>query len=308
MVFNFLALPKEIRLEIYTQLLFLHPVSYKEWGAPGSQAPKPSTCLFEPMPDEHGNIPAGVKLLSPYRPHGYIPTALLQANRQVYEECRMVPFRENEFVFVRYFRSGVDLALEFVNKVAKSELEEVRYLRMYVFQEGRIMDIGVVNRYSDDRTIEREWEELCERFGVGVRGLRLKMFPYPFVKSGVMRRMRDWWGDVLEGYAPESDFESRYERTVFEHEVEEWRWRWVDRGLRKMGGLRQVEVEVKDREGDFREDGVVEWIRRFDRRLNEGREEGHKVRVICVKESEESPEKKDWEEWVRGQLRRQVPD
>ncbi|KAK4647736.1 uncharacterized protein QC761_0004000 [Podospora bellae-mahoneyi] len=139
MTFHLLSLPQEIRLAIYLQLLFVNPLTYHsdEWAYPEKLASKtPSPCMYEPVtPDENGSDDRGwcsrrhggggrrrrdklPLLLSPYRPHGYIPTAFLQTCRQVYTECRMMPFRENEFVFARCHSSGVGPGLELTGKLS----------------------------------------------------------------------------------------------------------------------------------------------------------------------------------------------
>ncbi len=43
------------------------------------------------------------RLLPQSRPIGFVPGSLLQTCRQVYEEARLVPFHENEFLFVSWF-------------------------------------------------------------------------------------------------------------------------------------------------------------------------------------------------------------
>ncbi|KAK4181298.1 hypothetical protein QBC36DRAFT_306484 [Triangularia setosa] len=287
MTFNFLALPQEIWLEIYTQLLLLHPIRYMADMAPGKPAPRP--------------------------PHGYIPKALLQANRQVHEEGRLVPFHENEFVFVRYYKSGGGPALEFADAMLKLlfsrtipgcrdgalfQLLPMRYVRMDVFQDHIITGDGRVKpdlteyvqmEYRQMGHREMGWERLCSLLPA-VRGLCLNMVAHPSLYSRPM------------GYSLDPDPESDAEETIvlarYERDLEEWRWKWVDCGLRKMEGLGDLGVEVKNTR-KFRKNGVTEWVKRLDKRLNQGRGDAQRVRVVCVKRVDESQEKEDESDRMR---------
>ncbi|KAK0748021.1 hypothetical protein B0T21DRAFT_355655 [Apiosordaria backusii] len=134
---------------------------------------------------------------------------------------------------------------------------------------------------------EKGWEYLCDLLSVGLRGLRLKILAHSTLYWKPVERSatQDWWGDVTEGYTVDRDFESDGERERYKLSLEEFRWSWVDRGLKKMEGLRNLEVEVAVKNTNkFKKNGVLEWVKRLDMRLNKGREDAQKVKVVCVKE------------------------
>ncbi|KAK0748022.1 hypothetical protein B0T21DRAFT_15060 [Apiosordaria backusii] len=287
MPFKFLALPTELRLEIYAQLLLIHPIPSRD---------DPGVCIYEPMPDddENGETKPDVKLLSPYRPHGYIPSAFQRACRQIYEECRVIPFQRNEFFWTarRHYdylfwylnlagarARGPEFALAWANSmvggdrpVEKSwQLRNLRYVRMdvthfflmtYYKAEQRCCELG----------------QLVDRWSVGVRSLRLRVVVVnTWIADGL------WWGDVVEGY--EKDRDLAKEEVV--ERVERMRGSWVRDGLGKMKELRHLEVEVDGCASKFKRNGKVEWVRRLGEELNRGRKKEEKVNVVCVKRTEE---------------------
>ena len=148
--FPFLLLPAEIRLQIYHALLLQCPMRQPQL-CPWYPSPRSySTYLVEtvipgtvtarrddddddgssivsrvvaPPSDAVSNQRGGrgrqhraptTTLLSPHRPLGYIPQALLCSCRRVYAEARTLPFEANEFVFVGWFSSGLAAARAFV--------------------------------------------------------------------------------------------------------------------------------------------------------------------------------------------------
>lgn len=101
-----LTLPLELRLQIYTHLLALHPLPTSPLPA---DYPSPSSRSYFLAPIIH------LPLLSPGTttttcPLCHLPTALLLTSRQLYLESRLLPFQTNEFSFVTWFSSGLSAA------------------------------------------------------------------------------------------------------------------------------------------------------------------------------------------------------
>ncbi|KAK0657236.1 hypothetical protein B0T16DRAFT_55748 [Cercophora newfieldiana] len=284
---NLLDLPLEIRLQIYSWVHLSHPMQQPEL-CPWYPTPKHSayflasimTPVFWRDDDDDENKTATYltnetirspnqsslepsqqrqqqELLSPYRLQSYIPTSLLSSCRQVYFESRAIPFYDNEFVFVTWFSSGLSAARAFVKGLRPWQRNAMRHARI----EMQIRDLGDGARLA-------VWEELCGYWREGMRGLRVKVDvedrDVVWDWEGKGEEKGPWWM-LSRGWASRT-----------------WTgkpWRWVDVGLRRLSGLRVVEVEIVGREMEDWE--RVQWCAALKRRVNEASEQ--EVKVVCVR-------------------------
>lgn len=258
---SFLDLPLEIRLQIYAWVHLLHPFKYREL-APGYPSPaikpyhtthllpSPANCtstVEETTTTPPKSIHPSPPLLSPDRPFAYLPTSLLLTNRQIYHEARETPYLSNEFVFPSFFSSGLSAAGVLVRGATAWQRDALRYVRL----EMKLGDLR-----CDKKTV-MSWGALCEGL-VGVRGLRLRVFPDEVLVLGLVRA----WEAGKE-------------------EVEEGLVRELGGGLRVMRALRQVEVEV-DGVGEEESEFVVDLCRGLQMFLDKrGRARG--VKVVAVR-------------------------
>ncbi|KAF9772142.1 hypothetical protein IL306_010160 [Fusarium sp. DS 682] len=195
-----------------------------------------------------------LELLSPYRPLSGLPTSLLRTNLQIYSEARLLPFTQNEFVFVNWFASGLWAARAFTRALAPWQRASLRYVRLEVL--ARDVVVGGAGR--------EEWRALCTEWASGVRGLRMKMV------LGAST-------SVVTGPAFAGGVERRAEAAR----------RWVGEGLALMERLEKVEMEVVARE--MSDVDKLEWCKTLQNELREaGRE---KTVVVCT---EKVQEKMEW--------------
>lgn len=66
-----------------------------------------TTYLLQPIVLSPTTPPTSSRLLSPYRPLSYIPSALLLTCRQIHTEVCLLSFHDKEFVFISWFASSV---------------------------------------------------------------------------------------------------------------------------------------------------------------------------------------------------------
>lgn len=277
----FLDLPFEIRLQIYGWVHAMHPIQHAQL-APWYPTPTYSAYYLKPVEAEKGSRREGKSnrhkdherqetltttnagasateddeepLLSPHRPLCGLPSALLRTSRQVYRECRTIPFQTNEFVFVNWFSSGLWAARAFTRGLGAWQRGDMRFTRLEML--GRDFTGPAL----------REWVELCACWAGGMRGLRLKILI---------------GGGIFEPTATFAALNNNAEAQA----IDIWRFpeqspEWIEEGLRKMGRLRRLEVELSVLDWD---DGQkIEWCASLERILNEGREKARCVRVRCV--------------------------
>jgi hypothetical protein len=260
---TFLTLPPEIRLHIYHWLHLMCPVRHAQL-APWYPTPVHCQYILQPIDSkekyesvaskDHSEPDQG--LLSPYRPLSGLPTSLLRTNRQIYREARLVPFEQNEFVFVNWFASGLWAARAFTRALAPWQRATLRYVRLEVL--ARDVVVGGAGR--------EEWRALCREWAPGVRGLRMKMV------LGAST-------SVVTGPAYGGGVERRAEAAR----------QWVGEGLGFMKRLERVEMEVVAREmGDAEK---LTWCETLQRELREGEGRLKKVVVVCT---EKVQEKMEW--------------
>ncbi|KAK2733258.1 hypothetical protein CKAH01_08392 [Colletotrichum kahawae] len=274
-----LNLPYEIRLQIYGWVHAMHPIQHAQL-APWYPTPTYSSYFLKLVRPDAAEDP-GVKrpvandddsdpqkresrraaaddddekaMLSPYRPLCGLPSALLRACRQIYEETRTLPFRSNEFVFVNWFSSGLWAARAFTRGLQGWQRDEMRYTRLEML--GRDFTGPAL----------KEWVELCGCWAGGLRGLRLKILI---------------GGGIFEPTASFASLNNNAEAQAMDiSKFPEPRPEWIEEGLRRMGKLRELEVELCVLDWD---DGQkIAWCESLETILNEGRE-GGAVRVRCV--------------------------
>lgn len=258
---TFLSLPLEIRLHIYHWLHLMCPVRHAQL-APWYPTPVHCQYILQTVDtdtsskedkanrDEQNDL----GLLSPYRPLSGLPTSLLRTNRQIYSEARLLPFTQNEFVFVNWFASGLWAARAFTRALAPWQRGSLRYVRLEVL--ARDVVVGGAGR--------EEWRALCTEWASGVRGLRMKMV------LGAST-------SVVTGPAFGGGVGRRAEAAR----------RWVGEGLALMERLERVEMEVVARE--MSDLDKLEWCETLQAEL---REAGlGRIVVVCT---EKVQEKMEW--------------
>ncbi|GAB1310199.1 hypothetical protein MFIFM68171_00409 [Madurella fahalii] len=260
---HLLTLPLEIRLLIYTHLLALHPMIPRDLspGYPVPRSHRQGTTYFLLRSGLHS------------RPTGYVPSSLLRACRQIYSEARLVPFRENEFVFVSWFFSGLSAARAFVKGLAGWQREGMRFARL----EMKVRDL-----VCDAEGRLDMWEELCGFWREGLQGLRVKIEVEDLVALGARVKREVWEHPRLWVPKPEAEGEGEGEGEG-KREGEGLPWRWVDCGLRRLRALKIVEVELAGLGMEkLGEEGKAKWCRQLSERLNEGRREWERIVVLCA--------------------------
>ncbi|RSM01979.1 hypothetical protein CDV31_011123 [Fusarium ambrosium] len=254
---TFLSLPLEIRLHIYHWLHLMSPVRHAQLAP---WYPTPVHCQYILRPLDHEAVPEGGDgieaqgLLSPYRPLSGLPTSLLRANSQIYNEARLIPFSQNEFVFVNWFASGLWAARAFTRALAPWQRGALRYVRLEVL--ARDVVVGGAGR--------EEWRALCGEWASGVRGLRMKMV----LGASTATVSGPSTGGAV---GPRSEAARR----------------WVGEGLGLMGQLERVEMEVVAR-GMSDEDKLL-WCEKLERELREGG-----LRWVVVVCTEKVQERMEW--------------
>lgn len=217
---SFFDLPCEVRLRIYHLVYLSNAIPFQRY-APFIQKPGYITRAVVPTAgrdrakaaDENA-LDASIekRMLSSHRPMCYIPASLLQSCRHIYYETRCIPFHENEFSFVNWFRPGLEAAVVFSEGLAAWQRAKLRYARLEMC-DGHIV--------REDLHSSR-WTTLCS-FWTGVRGLRL----------------------VLS----KSEWNKGRSRTQLESNVSVWELvegstEWISQGLSQLDKLQQLEVEL----------------------------------------------------------------
>ncbi|OLN81692.1 hypothetical protein CCHL11_06971 [Colletotrichum chlorophyti] len=265
----FMNLPLEIRLQIYGWVHILHPIQHAQL-APWYPTPKHTEYFLRPVrPAARGEdeTSAGCdhrdrdELLCPHRPLSGLPSALLCASRQVYAECRAIPFLVNEFVFVNWFSSGLWAARAFMRGLVAWQYRELRRARLEIL--GRDFTGPAL----------KEWIELCRYWAEGLQGLRLKVL----VGGGIFEPTASFAALRGSAEAKAVDLKNR------DHEDGKGP-QWVE-GLRRLKGLRRLEFELAV--VDWSDEEKLEWCEMLEAMINAGRkEEGMpRVAVTCVEKA-----------------------
>ncbi|KAM0430527.1 hypothetical protein ACHAPT_005876 [Fusarium lateritium] len=253
---TFLSLPLEIRLHIYHWLHLMSPVRHAQLAP---WYPTPVHCQYILRPLDHeaamyntGDGSEAPGLLSPFRPLSGLPTSLLRANSQVYHEARLIPFSQNEFVFVNWFASGLWAARAFTRALAPWQRAALRYVRLEVL--ARDVVVGGAGR--------EEWRALCGEWASGVRGLRMKM-----VLGASTATVAGPSNGVV---GPRSEAARR----------------WVGEGLGLIRRLERVEMEVVAR--GMSDEEKLSWCGRLEGDLRAGGLA--RVVVVCTEKVQERME------------------
>ncbi|OHE96688.1 hypothetical protein CORC01_08005 [Colletotrichum orchidophilum] len=287
---HLLGLPLEIRLQIYGWIHAAHPVQHAQlapWypnpihsvyflgpvNPPGVETedlavPGKIVTVIDGPAREYNHSNSNQKheeppLLSPNRPISGIPSALLGTNRQIYNECRCLPFHANEFVFVNWFSSGLWAARAFTRGLRPWQRDEMRWARL-----------EMLGRDFTGPTL-KEWIELCGHWTSGLRGLRLKILI---------------GGGIFEPTAPFAALNNNAEAQAMGlgsiTTRPDPRLEWIEEGLRKLEALRRLEVELSVL--DWGDGEKVEWCTELGKMLNVGREGEEGIVVVrCVEKLEE---------------------
>ncbi|KAI1497663.1 hypothetical protein F5X99DRAFT_358961 [Biscogniauxia marginata] len=285
-IFPFLRLPFEIRQEIYRWLHLMSPVKQAQL-MPWYPAPIHKAYVLKGIGERRQSEPLGLwdnpealnllgllmgtpvteadapraglpprTLLSPHRPFGRLPPALLTASRQIYHECRELPFEENEFVFANWFASGLWAARSAVEALRPWQARRMRWVRLELLAR----DIA-------GAAFAPEWEELCRWWGRGLQGLRLKIAS----AAGAAEEEEEGRGATPIAAVRDADGAPLG---------------WVAGGLALLRGLRCLEVELVAAGWD--DQAKIEWCRDLEEALNESRDsvDDDPVRVVCVERDE----------------------
>ncbi|KAI0839298.1 hypothetical protein F5Y06DRAFT_31680 [Hypoxylon sp. FL0890] len=273
--FPFMELPFEIRLQVYRWLHLMNPIRLTQFApwypipvnrAYFVKAVTPPLCDSDALeiPDETPRPIASAvgPLLSPCRPYCCMPTAMLQASKQIYYESRQLPFRENEFVFVNWFASGLWAARSFIRGLRAWQTQTMRYARL------ELLSRDLSGRHVD------EWKELCGAWATGLRGLRLKILAGGGSGTGVGV---SW---VVAG-SPQ-----RGAPTVNVRDSDGKAELWIENGLKQLKRLRYLEVELSVADWDAQT--KLEWCRCLEEAINESKADTEQqVRVRCVEREHE---------------------
>ncbi|KAI0880056.1 uncharacterized protein GGS22DRAFT_100501 [Annulohypoxylon maeteangense] len=267
--FPFMDLPLEIRQQIYHWIHLMNPVRLTQFApwypipvnrgyfvqaitAPPSNADTTKTPEEDPGPVATGTAP----LLSPWRPYSCMPSSMLRVSKQIYYESRELPFRNNEFVFVNWFASGLWAARSFVKGLQSWQMQTMHYARL------ELLSRDLAGRHVD------EWKELCGAWSKGLRGLRLKILSSG--GGGVAGGGVSW---VVAG-SPQRGAPTAGVRDE-EGKIEEW----VENGLKQLKKLRCLEVELSA--ADWDENIKLEWCRSLEEALNESKTETEQYVRVC---------------------------
>lgn len=202
-----------------------------------------------------------VGLLLPERPLCRIPTVLAQSCRQIHGETRMIPFHENEFVFINWFSLGLTSALAFMQDREPWQRAEMRYLRLEVFARDFVSGSA---KFA-------AWVQLCGNLP-GLRGLRLMVY---MEGGGAYQTPGTAVGPTGAGTVL-----ANRKGIANAQELVSERTEWIEEGLTRLGELRQLEVELVDAKWAARE--KVEWCGRLRELLGVSSNGRKEVKVVSV--------------------------
>lgn len=254
---SFLDLPCELRLKIYHLIYFSSPVHHSKLS-PWHVIPQSRTYIVQAVvAQEQGQITLchdedndnddtesrlvssnQVRLLSHLRPLCRIPSSLLLSSRQIYIEARTIPFHENEFVFLDWFTSALNSALVDASFLVPWQRDALRYLRLEVCAADLVND-------------SRPFRALCGKLR-GLEGMRLKIN----MQGGISwnRALGSGMAALVRAVSVDDVHTLVGERNL-----------WIQKGLKILGRLSQLEVELVNVTWTSREH--VEWCAKLQELL-----------------------------------------
>jgi hypothetical protein len=289
----FLALPLEVRLQIYGYVLESNPAKHTHLSPSPIYPPATSSAYFLkaitiPFPTPEGKL-EGTTDSKPFPLKsqlvqttslsqtlkgtgcGYISTALLRTCKQVYEEARMLPWERNEYVFINWFCSGVYAARSFTRALKPWQRESMRWACVDVLR--RDLEDTWVATMVGGRLGTGEWKDLCNLWSGNVEtgqgglwGLRLGIKGR--VGAYVVGEAVDGSGGVSVafeelgiGEAGVDDYQNM-QKGILDTDA-----RWITQGLAQMKALRWLEVEIED--NDISQDTKVDFCVNLGRKLSD---------------------------------------
>lgn len=264
---RFLSLPLEIRRHIYEFVHLMNPAPFLKIKSLYPM-PTPGRCFLKPLADEEEDkdgAHAPPPLMSPYRPASGLPTSLLLVSKQVYNEARLVPLANNEFVYVNWFSSGIWAAHFFTRHLQPWQSAAIRFVRLEM----------LAGELGDDGHGIHRWTDVCEKWAPGLQGLRLRVVGGKGAGILPVRLpVAASQGQAKETTEEEREQEERARR-VFGKEIP--CRAWVDDGLVKLRALRHLEIEMALPGWSAKE--KLAWCARLEEVL---REKGMRTSVVCV--------------------------
>jgi hypothetical protein len=297
-----LTIPLEIRLQIYAYVIESHPIHdphlsstfyHQSTTFPARQVELYQHTTAYPPTLEHPHI---TELKTPSIPHyGKIPTGLLGACKQTYEETHTLPFQTNHFAFTDWFFSGIYAARQFSRSLRSWQRDAIRWVKIDVVARDLVQGrtgqmgggIGVVNSgvrgdFDREKGVS-EWVDLC-RLWQGVWGLRLK------IGGRVLEERKVKWIEENGIWVEKNEVgEGRKEKGVLSVDRE-----WVVSGLGRMRDLRWIELEIED-ESVVREEKVA-FCGRLGLILSEDRERA--VKIVLVEKVKAQENRNKDVEWL----------
>ena len=87
-------------------------------------------------------------------PHGGTSLALLEVNRQIYHEARLLPFKLNKFCFQRWYGSSIFCCKSFLKSLQDWQISSIQR-----------MEITVTERDLGDWQSTEGWLKICQAIG-----------------------------------------------------------------------------------------------------------------------------------------------
>jgi hypothetical protein len=321
-----LRLPLEVRMHIYEYLHMMNPAPSAKATTSPYPMPKPRRCFLRPVRDVHEDTeeeeegedseeesgdestmtwsplssaapsPCCADMIRPNRPASGLPTALLVSCKQIYDESRLVPMRDNEFVFVNWFSSGLWGAHVFLRGLRSWQREAVRHMRLEMLAAELGGDYDQANGGGEALL---RWIGLCGQLAGGLRTLRLRIIgsrglgitparsivsvALPPAVSNDNSGNGNGAGNAQPAIATP---EERRNRELFANEIE--RCAWVTQGLARLTALRRLELDMVLPRWTARE--KLAWCRGLEVVL---RRRGLSTKVVCAERVTE-------EEWEKA--------
>jgi len=141
----FLALPLEIRLQIYVLFLALHPIKNHQLPT------RNEACLTDSVASPY------LRLLGV----GFIPSALLCSCKQIYTKARSLPFKVADLTFANWFGSEIYAAKAFVQALSPWQRDAVRSTSLNVSESDLGYGTGLMDSSNQNgRRGSADWREL----------------------------------------------------------------------------------------------------------------------------------------------------